>query len=385
MSSELAARPPAGTEQLGELVSAHRSRFGADLKPFLSILAFVIAVPICGAVAVVNTRPEQRWVGILITGLIELFFVAGLIAKGLPKRRPEVLLFTGGFAEVLDDQVVAACRWGEAVSFREMTIRREVSGIHVETSYNYWVGRRDGHTFAFGDWLENVQALGAALRERLMPQLLARGRAAWQAGEALDFGPLRLDREGLSRGADRLPLRELEKVEVLNGWLHVRRAGQASDWHQCPAGEVVNLPVLLDLVDRATAGPAAELPAERPSVVDVGQRCALCDAPRAGNCRSCGKGFCPRHGGWRKGVCNACARKAIDALMLVGVVCLLAALGLVAWHFVSGAKDSIYLVIAALPGSAAACCLLPLLLTGAIGFSTRTAREEAEIPAKSSR
>src|SRR5689334_268466 len=104
MSSQLDARPPAGTEQLGELVSAHRSRFAADLKPFLSILAFVIAVPICGAIAIINSDPRQRWVGILITGLIELFFVAGLIAKGLPKRRPDVLLFTGGVAEVLDDQ-----------------------------------------------------------------------------------------------------------------------------------------------------------------------------------------------------------------------------------------------------------------------------------------
>jgi hypothetical protein len=225
------------------------------LKPFLSILAFVILVPICGAIAIVNSDPRQRWIGFLIVGLIELFFVAGLIAKGLPKKRPDVLLFTGGFAEVRDDQVVAVCRWDEAVSFREMTIRREVSGIHVETSYNYWVGRRDGHTFGFGDWLENVQALGAALRERLMPQLVARGRAAWQADEALDFGPLRLDREVLSHAGGRLPLGELAKVEVSDGWLRFRRAGEEKDWFHCLAGEVPNLPVLLDLLGRA-AGPA---------------------------------------------------------------------------------------------------------------------------------
>jgi hypothetical protein len=385
MTSDIASRPPAGTEQLGGLLSTHRSRFGADLKPFLSILAFVIAVPICGAIAIVNSDPRQRWVGFIIVGLIELFFVAGLIAKGLPKRRPDVLLFTGGFAEVRDDQAVATCRWDEAVSFRELAIRQEVHGIHVETSYNYWVGRRDGHTFGFGDWLEQVQALGDALRERLTPLLLARGRAAWQAGEALDFGPLRLDREWLSRGAERLPLRELEKVEVLNGVLHVRRAGQDKEWFLGVAGEVTNLPVLLDLVDRAAGGgPTLELPVGGRSVVDVGLRCYLCDEARVGNCRHCGRGYCPRHGGWRKAACNACVRKTTDALMLVGVVCLLGAIGLAAWHFVSGAKDSIYLVIAALPGLAAAGCLLPLLLTGAIGFSMRTAREEAELKAKSS-
>ncbi len=166
-----------------------------------------------------------------------------------------MLLFTGGFAEVRDDQVSDACRWDEVVSFREMTIRRTVSGIHVETSYNYWVGRRDGHTFGFGDWLEDVQALGNALRERLMPQVLAQGRAAWQAGEALDFGPLRLDREGLSHAGGRLPLGELAKVEITEGWLRLRRAGQAKDWFNCLAGEVPNLPLLLELVDRAAAGP----------------------------------------------------------------------------------------------------------------------------------
>jgi hypothetical protein len=365
------------------LLATHHSRFGADLKPFLSLLAFVIAVPICGAVAALNTRPGERWVVLLIAGLIELFFLAGLILKGLPKRRPDVLLFAEGFAEVLDEQVTAACRWEEAVSFRELAIKQEVSGLHVETSYNYWVGRLDGHTFAFGDWLEEVQGLGDALRERLTPLLVARGRAAWQAGEALDFGPLRLDREGLSRGADRLPPRELAKVEVLNGWLHVRRADQEKGWFECPAGEVPNLPVLLDLVDRAAAGPVPGPPVEGRSVVDVGQRCYLCDGARAGNCRQCGRGYCPRHGGWRKAACNACVRKTTDALMLVGVVCLLGALGLVAYHFVSGAKDSLYLVVAALPGVAAAGCLLPLLLTGAIGFSLRTAREEAELKAKS--
>jgi hypothetical protein len=255
MASELAARPAAGTERLGELVSIHRSRFSADVKPFLTILAFAVAVLICGTFVVVNTRPAERWVGAAVIGLIELFCVAGLIKKGLPKRRPDVLLFTDGFAEVLGDRVTDTCRWDEAVSFREFAIRREVHGIHVETSYNYWVGRRDARVFGFGDWLEDVRALGGALRERLVPRLVAQGRAAWQAGEVLDFGPLRLDREGLSRGTDRLPLCELEKVEVHNGWLHVRRAGRANDWHQCLAGDVANLPVLLDLVDRATTGP----------------------------------------------------------------------------------------------------------------------------------
>jgi hypothetical protein len=251
MVSELAARPPAGTEQLGELVSAHASRFAADLKPLLAIVVFAVAVLIGGAVAVVNTQPEGRWVVAVLAGLIALLCVVALVRKGLPKRRPDVLLFTGGFAEVLDDQLGEACRWDEAVSFRELAIRRTVSGIHVETSYNYWVARRDGHTFGFGDWLENVQALGNALRERLMPQLLAQGRAAWEAGQALDFGPLRLDREGLSHAGGRLPLGELEKVEFTDGWLRVRRAGQSKDWFQCLAGDVPNLPVLLDLLDRA--------------------------------------------------------------------------------------------------------------------------------------
>ncbi len=250
MSSQLGARPPAGTEQLGELVSSHRSLFSADFKPFLAIVVFAVAVLIGGAVAVVNTQPEGRWVVAVTAGLIELLCVGALVKKGLPKKRPDVLLFSGGFAEVADDQAGETCRWDEAVSFREMAIKGQVHGIHVETSYNYWVGRRDGHTFGFGNWLEDVQALGNALRERLMPHLLAQGRAAWQAGEALDFGPLRLDREGLSHAGGRLPLGELEKVEFTDGWLRFRRAGQAKDWFQCLAGDVPNLPVLLDLLDR---------------------------------------------------------------------------------------------------------------------------------------
>jgi len=254
MSSHFATRPPAGTEQLGELVSAHPARFAADVKPFLAIVALAVAFLISGAVVAVNARPQERWVIGIIVGLMELLCVVALIKKGLPKKRPDVLLFTGGFAEVLDDQAGEACRWDEAVSFRELAIRRTEGGIHVDTSYNYWVGRRDGHTFGFGNWLEEVQALGNALRERLMPQLLARGQAAWQAGEALDFGPLRLDREGLSHAGGRLPLGELEKVEFTDGWLRLRRAGQAKDWFQCLAGDVPNLPVLLDLLDRAAAG-----------------------------------------------------------------------------------------------------------------------------------
>jgi hypothetical protein len=263
MTSELAARPLAGTEQLGDLVCFHRSRISAIARPFLAILALAVAFLIGGAFAVANTRPQERLVVLVLVGLMELLCVVALIRKGLPRRRPDVLLFTDGFAEVLDDQVTATCRWDEAVSFQEFAIRREAHGIHVETSYNFWVGRRDGHTFAFGDWLEEVQALGGALRERLVPQLVARGRAAWQAGEVLDFGPLRLDREGLSQGTDRLPLRELEELEVQKGWLRVRRAGQAKDWYQCLVGDVPNLPVLLDLVDRARAGPAAGLPLPR--------------------------------------------------------------------------------------------------------------------------
>ncbi len=79
-----------------------------------------------------------------------------------------------------------------------------------------------------------------------------KARAAWQAGETLDFGPLQVSPDLLRSGNTVIEWDKVESARASKGLLRIRRKGRRLDW-VVRLATIPNVPVLLDLLkDRLT-------------------------------------------------------------------------------------------------------------------------------------
>ena len=95
-----------------------------------------------------------------------------------------------------------------------------------------------------------VEDLLAVLREKIYPRIQGEYRAGFEAGQWLNFGPLRVNREFLARGKESLGLKQITSVQVESGELLIN-AKARKPWRLACA-EVPNLELLLELVAQAS-------------------------------------------------------------------------------------------------------------------------------------
>ncbi len=87
-------------------------------------------------------------------------------------------------------------------------------------------------------------------------------RKAFDAGEAVGFGPLDLSRDGVGKGTKVLPWDRVKAVEVKGGRVIVKRKGRWLTWAAVPLEKVPDPAVFLALADHAR-GAAGDDPGER--------------------------------------------------------------------------------------------------------------------------
>ncbi|HWS53641.1 MAG TPA: DUF6585 family protein [Pyrinomonadaceae bacterium] len=139
--------------------------------------------------------------------------------------------------------------WDEIEVFSESEQVYRAAGLESGVSYQYFIRLGDGRTLRMDNEVRGVRALGERLREETSRRLLARAAEAVEGGEAANFGPLALTREGVLRGERKLPWAEVGRVDVEEGKLVVvDRAGRR--WSEDLYGFVPNAHVLLVLAQR---------------------------------------------------------------------------------------------------------------------------------------
>lgn len=139
--------------------------------------------------------------------------------------------------------------WDEIEVFSESQQVYRAAGLESGVSYQYFVRRSDGRTLRMDNEVRGVAALGERLREETGKRLQARAAELIDGGEAANFGPLALTREGVVRGGRELPWADVGRVDLEDGMVVVvDRAGRR--WSQDLYGLVPNAHVLLVLAQR---------------------------------------------------------------------------------------------------------------------------------------
>src|SRR4029078_7609630 len=81
----------------------------------------------------------------------------------------------------------------------------------------YTLQTRDRRTLRLHDQFADIRQAATLVQEEILRRSLPAAVAAYQAGEALSFGPLTTCRAGLARRKAALPWAEVERVSVAEG------------------------------------------------------------------------------------------------------------------------------------------------------------------------
>jgi hypothetical protein len=352
MSAEcVVATPPAGTAHLGQWESTHRVDKSRDRRKTLIAAGFAVAIPIAGVLLVPNFVPaQQQGFAAGLFSMLEFICCATIAGRFFYRPKFDVWLFSGGIAAGFGDRLMTAWRWDDVAALGEIVFPPDALPRSGADTFLYSVRGHDGVTVALGHWLGEYDALRKAIRGRALPLVLERGRRQWAAGEAIDFGPLRLRRLTLYQGKRELPLDEVASVSCRNFDIVVRQTTGIMNWCKASQSLVPNVALLLDLVDRAKHDPGAArftpagvpgsesrdavftargeviptvppgLPGNGQPFIVAGQHCYCCGEPPFSQCDVCGREFCPSHGIPGPKRCNRCLRAGgLSRLQMGGI------------------------------------------------------------------
>lgn len=213
----------------------------------IALVALLWLLPIQNAGADMNGRHSGQLLGLLLAGVGPV-----LVLYARKYRLLHAVTSSEGVA-LIENDTVSWCRWQNIETVWETLLAGETSSTLQASArgenHMFRVRCRAGKELVFRSFLDDLPWLGQIIKHETLPYLLPPAVAALKAGEALSFGPLSLDSEGLSAGADKfLSWAELKDVQAANGLLVASRIGKRWAWLKVPLGQVPNAHVLLVLV-----------------------------------------------------------------------------------------------------------------------------------------
>lgn len=145
-------------------------------------------------------------------------------------------------------------RWDEIEEARMQILSIGTRGGRgsMDTVYAYEIGRESGPALKFRfnkNSIRNIDALSATIQQEVTRRHLPRAMQSLAQGEAVQFGKLSVDRQGIGNGKEMISWDDVEDVKVNNGTINIRKKGKWLNWSHVSVGETPNVFVFLALVD----------------------------------------------------------------------------------------------------------------------------------------
>jgi hypothetical protein len=193
-------------------------------------------------------KPDDRTA--LGFGIGFTVIAAAAVAWGtLQRARTSAVAYENGFA-FSDGGEVRAWGWDEVASVTMKVTVYRTHGVPVYTSHAYPLAMANGERLVLTGYLDGVSDLAARLREATFRVLFPRHAEAYNKGETLDFGPVRVGRDlGVEVRQKVYPWAEIEKAWVADGSLQLKQRGKSFLWSATvPASSIPNLDVLMGIL-----------------------------------------------------------------------------------------------------------------------------------------
>lgn len=115
-----------------------------------------------------------------------------------------------------------------------------------------------GRLLILKSYLSGLAALGDLVKQNTLPHLLPAYLAEWEKNRALAFGPIGLNRDGLTVESQLLPWSEIQSLQRKGGWIAIYKQGGWVSWKKVQLSDVPNAHVLLAImshhIDRLGGG-----------------------------------------------------------------------------------------------------------------------------------
>ncbi|MGW4823065.1 DUF6585 family protein [Streptomyces sp. NPDC004227] len=204
-----------------------------------------------------------RIVALLVMGIVSLilpplgayFIWLAVKTPNLSRKQAarRLHLFEHGLAEVGRNGEVSVFRWDSMTVLQEIT-ERYANGIYVGTTYVYTLYREDGTTLKVTDFYGRPECWGPAFQQEITRAQLPGLLTELEQGRTLAYGSLSVNLGGVATAKGSLTWAEIEKVEISQGMLVLRKPGKKLPWAQVQVKKIPNLFLFLALVDRLRYG-----------------------------------------------------------------------------------------------------------------------------------
>lgn len=230
----------AGMYQLGTPVAVFQPRFTSAF----AIIGIAIGAVVLDIIVLVVILAFTGYLFYILLA-IPILAIAWAV-NALRYCNISVYLFTGGFVHV-KGSVVDPVRWEQVKA-----VRQKITNVRGRLTSTYTLQRGDGKTFQYSSPLQNVEKLGEFVQQEVTRVQLPQALAAFNAGQALNFGKVNVDRQGINNGKEMIPWSQMNGLSIQQDHLVASNGGRLLQWRSVKAGDVINLGVLLGLVDVIT-------------------------------------------------------------------------------------------------------------------------------------
>jgi len=149
-------------------------------------------------------------------------------------------------------------RWEDLDSMYTAVTRHYTNGIYTGTSHVYTLVDAQGKRLVLNDAYIHVEDLARLIDLKTMPILYERASNRYNAGEALLFGPVAINKTGLTFGRKSYPWSEVKQVSISRGILKVaKKDGGWFSGASVTVSTIPNLRVLLSIIDQIVGIKAA--------------------------------------------------------------------------------------------------------------------------------
>jgi Family of unknown function (DUF6585) len=145
-------------------------------------------------------------------------------------------------------------RWNDVESFHYGAERWSLNLIPIGTYYSFKLVSLGGGRMRLGSWVERPAELGQKLITSTFAPLYPKVAQLFNSGAELDFGPVKLSRDGGLRvqrlfRSKQIPLDQLSGYRMHAGSLYIFRAGEKRAASRARIREIPNPFVLVGLLD----------------------------------------------------------------------------------------------------------------------------------------
>jgi hypothetical protein len=251
--------------QLGEPAEVHYARRVDLLIEFaMALVWFLLAlVPTLAGVSffiiwqVSNNSPAPGWYVLLASTAGVLMYLGGRRIVRAWRQWGLVLVVAPQGLACTRSHWVVVYRWEDVAQFFYRIVDHSVHGVYTHTTVAYRFRHANGHQFCFREYLDRPdrQPLADVVNAGMLRVQLPLLRGHLEAHQAVGFGPLTMEPEGLRLGQSWLPYKELGRIWLAEGKLRIRKLGKLLNWCSLRIDRVPNWYLLLALVgERAGSG-----------------------------------------------------------------------------------------------------------------------------------